>query len=349
MKDLYHSVKIGSLSLDGNLFLAPVAGYSDRAFRSVCWDCGVDFCYTEMVSSEALVRGSEKTEALMARASNEKAYGVQIFGGNAETMAKAAKIVLEKTTCELIDINGGCPVPKIIKTGAGSVLTREPEKLFQIVKAVKDASREYTAEHPERGDVPVTVKIRSGWDEEHITYLDAAQSAIEAGADAITLHARTRAQGYAGVADWEKLANLVQTVRASVRPIPVFGSGDAFLPEDCKRMLEQTQCDAVMLARGAMGNPFIFQQARQFLTQGRCDEISAQERIAAGFRQLDALLEESRDGSEEWACREMRKAFTAYSKGIPGGSRLRAQIVSAETRADYKEIFSRFLENMNSC
>ncbi len=349
MKNLYHGVKIGNVKLDGNLFLAPVAGYSDRAFRSVCWDCGVDFCYTEMVSSEALVRGSEKTEALMARASNEKAYAVQIFGGNAETMAQAAKIVLEKTNCELIDINGGCPVPKIIKTGAGSVLTKEPEKLLEIVRAVKNASAEYTASHPERGEVPVTVKIRSGWDEAHITFLEAAQAALEAGADAITLHARTRAQGYAGVADWQKLSDLVDFVRKSKRPIPVFGSGDAFTPEDCARMLEQTDCDAVMFARGAMGNPFIFKQTRQFLTKNRYDDICASERIAAGFRQLDALLEESRDGTEEWACREMRKAFSAYSRGIPGGSRLRALIVQANSRKDYENIFSGFLENMSIC
>ena len=348
MNDLYHGVKIGSLELAGNLFLAPVAGYSDRAFRSVCWDCGADFCYTEMVSAEALVRGSEKTEALMARASNEKAYAVQIFGGNPETMAQAAKIVLKKTSCELIDINGGCPVPKIIKTGAGSVLTREPERLSAIVQAVKNASAEYTAAHPERGNVPVTVKIRSGWDDGHISFIEAAGAAIEAGADAITLHARTRAQGYSGKADWEKLAALKRFVENSPRNIPVFGSGDVFSPEDCARMIEQTSCDAVMFARGAMGNPFIFRQSRQFLLEGRYDEIPASERIAAAFRQLDALLEESRDGTEAWACREMRKAFTAYSRGIPGGSRLRARIVSAESRKDYEDIFSGFLENMSS-
>ena len=312
------------------MFLAPVAGYSDRAFRSVCWDCGVDFCYTEMVSSEALVRGSEKTEEMMARAPNEKAFAVQIFGGNAETMGKAAKIVLEKSSADLIDINGGCPVPKIIKTGAGSMLTKEPERLFAIVKAVKDAVE---------GKVPVTIKIRSGWDDSHITWKEAAQAALEAGADAITLHARTRAQGYAGVANWEILKELVDYVRSSSRVVPVFGSGDAFTPEDCARMIETTDCDAVMFARGAMGNPFIFKQTRQFLIEGRYDDIPAKERIDAGFKQLDTLLEESKDGSEEWACREMRKAFCAYSKGIPGGNKLRAKIVSACSRKDYKDIF----------
>ena len=329
-KPLYHGVKIGNLELGGNLFLAPVAGYSDRAFRSVCWDCGVDFCYTEMVSSEALVRGSEKTEEMMARAPNEKAFAVQIFGGNAETMGKAAKIVLEKSSADLIDINGGCPVPKIIKTGAGSMLTKEPERLFAIVKAVKDAVE---------GKVPVTIKIRSGWDDSHITWKEAAQAALEAGADAITLHARTRAQGYAGVANWEILKELVDYVRSSSRVVPVFGSGDAFTPEDCARMIETTDCDAVMFARGAMGNPFIFKQTRQFLIEGRYDDIPAKERIDAGFKQLDTLLEESKDGSEEWACREMRKAFCAYSKGIPGGNKLRAKIVSACSRKDYKDIF----------
>ena len=326
-RPLYHGVKIGNLELGGNLFLAPVAGYSDRAFRSVCWDCGVDFCYTEMVSSEALVRGSEKTEEMMARAPNEKAFAVQIFGGNAETMGKAAKIVLEKSSADLIDINGGCPVPKIIKTGAGSMLTKEPERLFAIVKAVKDAVE---------GKVPVTIKIRSGWDDSHITWKEAA---LEAGADAITLHARTRAQGYAGVANWEILKELVDYVRSSSRVVPVFGSGDAFTPEDCARMIETTDCDAVMFARGAMGNPFIFKQTRQFLIEGRYDDIPAKERIDAGFKQLDTLLEESKDGSEEWACREMRKAFCAYSKGIPGGNKLRAKIVSACSRKDYKDIF----------
>jgi len=329
-RPLYHGVKIGNLELGGNLFLAPVAGYSDRAFRAVCWDCGVDFCYTEMVSSEALVRGSEKTEEMMARAPNEKAFAVQIFGGNAETMGKAAKIVLEKSSADLIDINGGCPVPKIIKTGAGSMLTKEPERLFAIVKAVKDAVE---------GKVPVTIKIRSGWDDSHITWKEAAQAALEAGADAITLHARTRAQGYAGVANWEILKELVDYVRSSSRVVPVFGSGDAFTPEDCARMIETTDCDAVMFARGAMGNPFIFKQTRQFLIEGRYDDIPAKERIDAGFKQLDTLLEESKDGSEEWACREMRKAFCAYSKGIPGGNKLRAKIVSACSRKDYKDIF----------
>ena len=325
---LYHPVKIGSLSLDGNVFLAPVAGYSDRAFRSICADCGADFAYTEMVSAEALTRNNLKTEQLMARAPNEKAYAVQIFGGKGQTMADAARIVLEKTTAECIDINGGCPVPKIIKSGAGSNLTANPTLLYDIVSSVVKAVD---------GRVPVTIKIRTGWDAEHITWKDCAQAALDAGAAAITLHGRTRAQGYEGKADWGKLAELVEFINGR---IPVFGSGDVFSPEAAKQMIEQTGCDGIMLARGAMGNPFIFTKIRQFLKTGSYQEIPTGERIEAGFRELDLLVQ---DFGEKGACLEMRKRFCAYSRGIDGGAALRKQLVAAESVEEYKNIFKPFL------
>ena len=325
---LYHPVKIGSLSLDGNVFLAPVAGYSDRAFRSICADCGADFAYTEMVSAEALTRNNLKTEQLMARAPNEKAYAVQIFGGKGQTMADAARIVLEKTTAECIDINGGCPVPKIIKSGAGSNLTANPTLLYDIVSSVVKAVE---------GRVPVTIKIRTGWDAEHITWKDCAQAALDAGAAAITLHGRTRAQGYEGKADWGKLAELVEFINGR---IPVFGSGDVFSPEAAKQMIEQTSCDGIMLARGAMGNPFIFTKIRQFLKTGSYQEIPTRERIEAGFRELDLLVQ---DFGEKGACLEMRKRFCAYSRGIDGGAALRKQLVAAESVEEYKNIFNSFL------
>ncbi|MBR0487994.1 MAG: tRNA dihydrouridine synthase DusB [Treponema sp.] len=325
---LYHPVKIGSLSLDGNVFLAPVAGYSDRAFRSICADCGADFAYTEMVSAEALTRNNLKTEQLMARAPNEKAYAVQIFGGKGQTMADAARIVLEKTTAECIDINGGCPVPKIIKSGAGSNLTANPTLLYDIVSSVVKAVD---------GRVPVTIKIRTGWDAEHITWKDCAQAALDAGVAAITLHGRTRAQGYEGKADWGKLAELVEFINGR---IPVFGSGDVFSPEAAKQMIEQTGCDGIMLARGAMGNPFIFTKIRQFLKTGSYQEIPTRERIEAGFRELDLLVQ---DFGEKGACLEMRKRFCAYSRGIDGGAALRKQLVAAESVEEYKNIFISFL------
>lgn len=327
--NLYHPVKIGNVELKGNLFLAPVAGYSDSAFRSVCIENGACFTYTEMVSAEALVRKNIKTETLMARAFNEKVYSVQIFGGQADIMAQAARIVLDKTHCEVIDINCGCPVPKIIKSGAGSELTRDPEKLYQIAKAVVEAA----GGRPEKGGVPVTVKIRSGWDKPHLTWKEAAQAALEAGVSAITIHPRTRAQGYEGHSDWDIMKQLVEFVD---KRVPVFGSGDLFKPEDAKKMLEETGVGAVMFARGAMGNPFIFKDATSLLTSGSYEPVPVEYRIKTGFAELERLVAET---NEKHACMEMRKRFSAYSKGIQNGAALRAQIVHASTVQDYHDIF----------
>ncbi|MGP1530737.1 MAG: tRNA dihydrouridine synthase DusB [Treponema sp.] len=321
---LYHPVKIGKLELSGNIFLAPVAGYSDRSFRSICVEHGAAFTYTEMVSAEALVRNNLKTEILMRRAENESAYAVQVFGGEPETVAAGAKIILEKTNCECIDINCGCPVPKIIKTGAGSALTRDPERLYSVAKAVVKIA----------GDIPVSVKIRSGWDENHITWKEAALAALDAGVSAITMHARTRAQGYEGKSDWSKIKELTALAAGK---IPIFGSGDLFTPEDAERMLSETGCDGVMFARGAMGNPFIFDKTIQLLTTGKYDDIPVQKRIETGFREL---LNLSNDIGEKSACLEMRKRFCAYSKGMNGGAAIREKIVKAQTISDYKELFN---------
>ena len=321
---LYHPVKIGKLELSGNIFLAPVAGYSDRSFRSICVEHGAAFTYTEMVAAEALVRNNLKTEILMRRAENETAYAVQVFGGEPEKVADGAKIILEKTNCECIDINCGCPVPKIIKTGAGSALTRDPERLHSVAKAVVKIA----------GDIPVTVKIRSGWDENHITWKEAALAALDAGVSAITMHARTRAQGYEGKSDWSKIKELTALAAGK---IPIFGSGDLFTPEDAERMLSETGCDGVMFARGAMGNPFIFDKTIRLLTTGKYDEIPIQRRIETGFKELINL---ARDIGEKSACLEMRKRFCAYSKGMNGGAAIREKIVKAQTISDYKELFN---------
>lgn len=335
--ELYHPVKIGSLVLPGNLFLAPIAGYSDLAFRSLCVEQGASYCTTEMVSAEALTRGSEKTQDLMGKAPNETNYAVQIFGGNGEVMARATDLVLERTDCSSIDINGGCPVPKIVKSGAGSMLTREPERLYAIVSAVKGASLEYSRQHPERGEVPVTVKIRSGWDSTHMTWKEAAQAAIDAGADAITIHARTRAQGYEGKADWGIQRQLVEFVAGR---IPVFGSGDANTPETAKKMLEETGVDGVMFARGAMGDPFLFKRTIQYLKSGEYQAETIRERLDAGFRELDLNVQKK---GETAACLYMRKKFCAYSSGIRGGAKLRQLVVAASSVEDYRNIFNPYL------
>lgn len=327
MAELYHPVKIGNVELKGNLFLAPVAGYSDAAFRSVCIENGACFTYTEMVSAEALVRNNLKTEVLMRRACNEKAYSVQIFGGNPEVMAEAAKIVKAKANCEVIDINCGCPVPKITKTGAGSALTRDPDRLYEVAKAVVDVAE----------GTPVTVKIRSGWERPALTWKEAAEAALKAGVSAITIHPRTKTQGYEGHSDWNIMKQLVELVNGKV---PVFGSGDLFKPEDAKKMLEETGADGVMFARGAMGNPFIFRDTTSLLISGTYEPVPVEERIRTGFAELERLVAET---SEQHACLEMRKRFAAYSKGIQNGAALRLQIIHAATVADYHAIFDRIV------
>lgn len=328
----YHPVTVGNLTIDGNLFLAPVAGYSDCAFRSICRDCGADFAYTEMVSAEALSRGSDKTASLIHRAHNENKFAVQLFGGVPESMEAAVQKVLSDAGPELLDINAGCPVPKIVKSGAGSALTKEPAKLAAVVGAAVKAAETFAARNG-TAVVPVTVKIRSGWDSNTITYREAAQAAVGAGAKAVTMHARTKAQGYEGKADWALLADLKSRLSGIV---PVFGSGDVFSPEDALRMFEETGVDGVMFARGAMGNPFIFTRTKALLTTGSYEETASNVRFATGMHELDLLIEEK---GEEVACREMRKRFCCYTKGSNGGAELRRKIVAACTLEDYRQIF----------
>jgi nifR3 family TIM-barrel protein len=332
---LYRPVTIGSLSLTGNLFLAPVAGYSDRAFRSLCVEQGADFTCTELVSSEALVRRAEgmaKTRALLRRGEKEAPYAVQLFGADAEVMYRAA-LGLAPFHPEAVDINSGCPVPKVVKAGAGAALMRDPPVLGRVVEAVVRASAEAL------GGVPVTVKMRSGWDSGSVNYREAAAACQNAGAALVTLHPRTRAQGYGGKSDWSHIADLASRLR-----IPVAGSGDLYTPEDAGLMLRETGCAAVMFARGAMGNPFIFAAARAFLVGGTYTPPSPGERLAGAFRHLLMLAE---DLGEKTACLEMRKQFCAYTKGngrpgIPGGGRLRERLVHAATIADYQAVLEEY-------
>ncbi len=303
----------------GNLFLAPVAGYSDAAFRSLCAEHGCDLAFTEMVSSEALVRGSRKTLPLLERGESEGRYAVQIFGGNPDSMARAAAL-LDPWAPAIVDINCGCPVPKIVRNGAGSALLRDPLRLGDIVRAVRSGAK-----------APVTVKIRLGWDEASVNYLETAAAAVEAGASAVTLHARTKAQGYAGKADWPALARLKAAL-----DVPVFGSGDVFSPSDALRMLRETGVDGVMFARGAIGNPFVFREARALLADQAAAEPSRAERVAAARRHLALAV---RYLGERTACVEFRKQVCAYTKGTSGGAKIRAAAVKASTPADYEEVF----------
>ncbi|MDR0624584.1 MAG: tRNA dihydrouridine synthase DusB [Treponema sp.] len=334
---LYRPVCIGSLALGGNLFLAPVAGYSGRAFRSICVEAGADFTFTELISAESLIRKPPADRAdphnpvgiLLRRGEGEKQYAIQLFGAVPERIAEAVAL-LAPWRPAVVDINGGCPVPKVTKTGAGSALMRDPANLGRVGEAAVRASREHLE------NAPVTIKIRSGWDQPSINYAECARIAVEAGAAMVSLHPRTRAQDYGGKSDWSCIADLVSRL-----PVPVTGSGDLYTPEDAERMLRETGCAAVMFARGAMGNPFIFTETRSLLTAGSYAPPEPAERFAAAFRQLEML---AADLGERKACLEMRKQFCAYAAGgrgrpgIPGAAALRNRLVRAAALAEYREI-----------
>ncbi|MCL2374789.1 MAG: tRNA dihydrouridine synthase DusB [Treponema sp.] len=326
---LYRPVKIANLELAGNIFLAPVSGYTDWTFRSICAEYGADFSFTELASAEALIRGGKTTFDIIRRGRGEAPYAVQLFGHDPQTMYKAA-LALAPLRPEAVDINSGCPAAKVVKTGAGSALMKDPARLGQIVEGIVRASKEAL------GEVPVTIKMRSGWDSQSINYPECARIAVEAGAAMVTLHPRTRAQGYEGKSNWAHTADLVTRLN-----VPVTGSGDLYTPEDAGRMLGETGCAAVMFARGSEGNPFIFPATRSFLMTGSWEPAPFEERISVAFRHLELLAE---DIGERAACREMRKQFCAYTKGpsgkagTPGSASLRNRLVRAETVEDFRNI-----------
>jgi tRNA-dihydrouridine synthase B len=322
---LLRSVTLAGVEIPGNLFLAPMAGYTDAAFRAVCADWGASLCFSEMVSAEGLSRGNTKTLHLLRRGEEEQLLGFQLFASDAVTMGKAVRAVNPLAPL-LIDLNCGCSVPKVLKTGSGAALLRSPALIGEMVRAMKQET-----------DIPISVKLRSGWDEQEITYMECAQKAVEAGASLLCLHPRTRAQGFSGKARWEHIRELESASR-----VPVFGSGDLFSAEDCLSMLESTGCHGVMIARGALGNPFIFQQTKDLLKYGREQEESAAsptDRLDTALHHLELLV---RLKGERAACREMRKHFVSYTRGMEGGVALRQSVVQASTVEDYQAVVAKY-------
>ncbi len=309
-------MKIGNLELEGNVFLAPLAGYTDRIFRSICLRNGADLSYTEMVSAEGIFRNSENTLDLMMRGENERHLAVQLFMPDADTASRCIDNLL-KYRPDLIDINCGCPVPKVIKSGAGSALMKNPSEMGRIVKVLV-----------ENTGLPVTVKMRTGWDVNSLNYLECAQAVFDNGASAVCMHARTKSQLYTPVAHWEYLKDLKSHFPDRV----IIGSGDLFSASDGVRMLKETGVDAVAFARGAIGNPFIFAQTKALLEGKSFPEISTQKKVATIIEQLDGL---SSVMGEERACREMRKHVCAYLKGIPNSSKVRNTVSTAVSRTQY--------------
>ncbi len=330
MGPYYHSIKVGSIEIPGNIFLAPLAGFTDQAFREICREWGADFAFTEMVSCEGIIRKNRKTLDLLPPATGEYRYGIQLFTANPESAVEAVNIAASyKPT--LIDLNCGCPVPKVVKAGAGSALMRKPDTIKKIVSAMVRAL-------DGRGlAVPVSVKLRSGWNSDELTFKEAAIAAVEGGANLISLHPRTKTQEYSGKAERHHIYEL----KSALPTVPIIGSGDLFSPKDVKEMIQETGCDGIMIARGAIGNPFVFMETKALLT-GSFDypEITRDVQIQTALKHL-SLTEQYKGLSR--AVKEMKKHLCGYTKGMPAAAELRKRIVQEETAVGLQKILTDYM------
>ncbi|MBQ7960072.1 MAG: tRNA dihydrouridine synthase DusB [Clostridia bacterium] len=319
-------LRIKNLELKNNVFLAPMAGVTDKAFRMITKPFGPALMYTEMVSGKGLFYKSQKTADLLETEEAEKPVATQLFGHEPEVLAAIAEKALEYGA-ELIDINMGCPAPKITGSGDGSALSKNPRLAGEIVKAVVRAV-----------DVPVTVKIRKGWNEESVNAVEMAKIAEENGAALVTVHGRTREQFYSGTADLE----IIKAVKEAVS-VPVIGNGDIFDEESAKRMLDFTGCDGIMIGRGAQGNPWIFERVIHFLETGeKLPEPTISERAQKMKEHLELLVKYKGDYR---GIQEARKHMAWYIKGCKGGARLRDAIMKAHTREEMLKIIEFVSEN----
>lgn len=320
-----------SLTLDGielgTLFLSPMAGITDSVYRRLCRSMGADTLYTGFISSDGIVRNNRRTLGLLSFAEEEHPIAVQLFGNSPEIIAAAAVRAWEMRP-DFIDINFGCPARKVTRKVAGCAILNDMVLYRDVVTAV-------VASIP----CPVTVKIRSGWDRSNLVYIDAAQIAAEEGAHAVAFHPRTGVQGYSGEADWEMIGHLVRE-----SPIPVIGSGDIFEPDDILRMLETTGCAAVMVARGAIGNPWIFSRTKRYIESGELPpQPEVEERLRVALIHARFNVEEK---GEMRGMREIRKHMSNYTKGLWCGSRLRHAIIKTESLEAMEEITARYLKKL---
>lgn len=312
-------MKIGSVVTENNIFLAPMAGVTDMPFRILCREQGCGLVCTEMISAKGMYYKDEKSWKLADLSGQELPAAVQIFGSEPEIMADAVK-KLNNSDAGIIDINMGCPTPKITKNGEGSALMLKPELAGDVIKAVAAAS-----------DRPVTVKFRKGWDDEHVNAVEFAQMAERSGVSAITVHGRTREQFYSGKADWD----IIKKVKEAVS-IPVIGNGDIVKPQDAVRMLETTGCDAVAIGRGAQGNPWIFRRTVQYIKTGiLLPEPDLDEKKAMMLRHLAMLTGHK---GEYTGVREMRKHIAWYIKGCRNSSQLKDRVFRAVSYDEMAEL-----------
>jgi nifR3 family TIM-barrel protein len=320
---MINKLAIGALTLKNNLILAPMAGITDLPLRLIAREYGASLCLTEMISAHGLARNGRKTFELLRSAPEDRPLGIQLFGDDPALLAEGARAVEEYG--DLIDINMGCPVKKVVNSGAGSALLREPEKVKSVIRAVRKATR-----------LPLTVKIRTGWSSREHTFLEIARIAEEEGCDAITLHPRNRAEMFGNKADWSRITELKKSVG-----IPVIGSGDLFSARDIMDMLDQTGCDGVMVARGVLGNPWIFSEALMLLNGKEPRAPSQAERLDTALRHMEMLVGLV---GEEPALRELRKHLAWYTRGLPGA----AQVRDAINRSAKKEYLVNILKTFFS-
>jgi nifR3 family TIM-barrel protein len=317
-------MKIKSLHIKHNILLAPMAGITDLSCRLLMRPFGIGLAFTEMVSANGLILGGDATKDLLASEPGDRPLGIQLFGENPVTLAESCRQV--ETHGDLIDLNIGCPVKKVVRSGAGSALMQTPQRVAQILAAMRRAT-----------DLPLTVKIRSGWDQSSINFLEIAHIAEQEGVDAITLHPRTRSQGFSGTANWQHIGELKQ--RAT---IPVIGSGDIFEAEDAQRMLKETGCDAVMIGRGCYGNPWLAQNILALQEGKAAVATSVEARREIALRHITIFL---RYNSERKTVLDMRKHLCWYAKGLAGAAQFRARINQAGSIDEMRSLILHFFEH----